>query len=69
MTVPIENKQNIFYPSSDGKPMADNTRQWNWMTFIKNGLEETTLNQKIFVAGIYYGIQSKAITKFELLLM
>ncbi len=39
--------------------MADNTRQWNWMTFIKNGLEETTANQNIFVAGdlLWYPVE------------
>ena len=61
MTVPINiNKQlHIFYPSSDGKRMADNTRQWNWITFIKNGLEETTINQNTFVAGdlLWYPVE------------
>jgi len=59
MTVPIHSKLHINYPSSDGKPMADNTRQWNWITFIKNGLEETTANQAIFVAGdlLWYPVE------------
>ena len=59
MTVPIHSKLHIQYPSSDGKPMADNTRQWNWITFIKNGLEETTVNKKIFVAGdlLWYPVE------------
>ena len=51
MTIPLDRRLHIHYPSSDGKPMADNTRQWNWITFIKNGLEETTAQQNIFVAG------------------
>ncbi|MFK7979230.1 MAG: Uma2 family endonuclease [Saprospiraceae bacterium] len=39
--------------------MADNTRQWNWINFIKNGLEETTANQVIFVAGdlLWYPVE------------
>ena len=59
MTIPIHSKLHIHYPSSDGKPMADNTRQWNWITFIKNGLEETTAGKDIFVAGdlLWYPVE------------
>ncbi|MFK7979403.1 MAG: Uma2 family endonuclease [Saprospiraceae bacterium] len=41
--------------------MADNTRQWNWITFIKNGLEETTAGKNIFVAGdlLWYPVEGK----------
>ncbi|MEM1122630.1 MAG: Uma2 family endonuclease [Bacteroidota bacterium] len=31
--------------------MADNTRQWNWINFIKNNLEEATIGQETFVAS------------------
>ena len=59
MTLNLVNKLHIHYPSSDGKPMADNTRQWNWINFIKNGLEETTVNKDIFVAGdlLWYPVE------------
>ena len=40
-----------FYPSSDGKPMAENTLQFEWITKTKLNLEKTTANQNIFVAG------------------
>jgi Uma2 family endonuclease len=29
----------VVYPESDGKPMADNTRQARWITTIKGGLD------------------------------
>jgi hypothetical protein len=28
-----------LYPSSDGKPMADNTQQYRWLVLIKENLE------------------------------
>ena len=28
-----------LYPSSDGKPMADNTQQYRWIVLIKENLE------------------------------
>ena len=28
-----------LYPSSDGKPMADNTLQYRWIVLIKENLE------------------------------
>lgn len=30
-----ETTSNIIYPDSDGKPMADNTLQFRWITMIK----------------------------------
>jgi len=42
----------IVYPSSDGKPMADNTKQFNWITLIKENLEALFADQPmVFVAG------------------
>ncbi len=31
--------ESIIYPDSDGKPMADNTKQFDWIVTIKGGLE------------------------------
>ncbi len=31
--------QDQLYPDSDGKPMADNTRQYRWLVLIKENLE------------------------------
>ena len=39
------------YPDSDGKPMADNTLQWDWMVKIVGELREMFAGQQVFVAG------------------
>jgi Uma2 family endonuclease len=41
----------VVYPESDGKPMADNTLQWDWMVKIVGELKEMFANQDVFVAG------------------
>jgi Uma2 family endonuclease len=42
----------VVYPDSDGKPMADNTRQFRWIVIIKEGLEFLFRDRPdIFVAG------------------
>ncbi|WP_165220405.1 Uma2 family endonuclease [Aquisphaera insulae] len=42
----------IKYPDSDGKPMADNTIQYEWIVTIKGNLDELDLDgQDVFVAG------------------
>jgi hypothetical protein len=41
----------IVYPESDGKPMADNTLQWEWMVRIVGELREQYAGQQVFVAG------------------
>ena len=49
-----------FYPESDGKPMADNTLQWEWNVTIKTGLDEWYSDQPmVFVAGdlLWYPVQ------------
>lgn len=46
------NKNEIYYPESDGQPMAENTRQFDYIVLIKEGLEilfSAVLN--IFIAG------------------
>ena len=30
----------ILYPDSDGKPMADNTKQFRWIDTLVGGLED-----------------------------
>ncbi|MFY9222838.1 MAG: Uma2 family endonuclease [Blastocatellia bacterium] len=39
----------IFYPESDGKPMAENTKQFEWIVTIKEGLN--AMLPRDFVAG------------------
>jgi hypothetical protein len=41
----------VVYPESDGKPMADNTLQWDWMVKIVGELRELFAGQQVFVAG------------------
>ena len=41
----------VVYPESDGKPMADNTLQWDWIVMIVEELREQFAGQEIFVAG------------------
>ncbi len=42
----------IIYPDSDGKPMADNTKQFRWIVNIKENLELIFANQPdVFIAG------------------
>lgn len=59
MTVNLSKNRPVYYPSSDGKPMAENTVQYDWLTTIKSGLEEITQNQDIFVAGdlLWYPVE------------
>ena len=42
----------VFYPDSDGEPMADNTLQFEWIVTIKEGLEYLFRNDPhVFMAG------------------
>ncbi|WP_165234466.1 Uma2 family endonuclease [Aquisphaera insulae] len=42
----------VRYPDSDGKPMADNTRQFRWIVILKEGLEFAFRDRPdVFVAG------------------
>jgi len=40
-----------FYPSSDGKPMADNTLQFDYIVKIKTNLELLFRDKEVFIAG------------------
>jgi len=43
--------ETVVYPESDGKPMVDNTLQWDWMVKIVGELREMYAGQQVFVAG------------------
>ena len=50
----------ITYPDSDGKPMADNTKQFRWIVIIKDNLELLFADQEdVFVAGdlLWYPVE------------
>jgi Uma2 family endonuclease len=50
----------VIYPDSDGKPMADNTKQFRWIVVIEQNLELLFADrQDVFVAGdlLWYPIE------------
>ena len=52
--------ETIIYPDSDGKPMADNTKQYQWIVKIKENLEILFASQPdVFIAGdlLWYPLQ------------
>jgi Uma2 family endonuclease len=54
-----------LYPDSDGKPMADNTEQYEWIVKIKENLEILfAKNPDIFIAGdlLWYPVKSTLVT-------
>ena len=55
-----KDKRDIVYPDSDGKPMADNTKQFGWIVKIKEGLELLFADvPDVFVAGdlLWYPVE------------
>ncbi len=55
-----QNKSDVFYPESDGKPMADNTKQFRWIVVIEQNLEWWFANDAdVFVAGdlLWYPVE------------
>jgi Uma2 family endonuclease len=50
----------LLYPSSDGKPMAENTRQYRWIVLIKENLEILwAASPNVFIAAdlLWYPVQ------------
>jgi Uma2 family endonuclease len=50
----------VFYPESDGKPMADNTKQFRWIVVIEQNLEWMFRDDaNVFVAGdlLWYPVE------------
>jgi Uma2 family endonuclease len=55
-------KPEIIYPDSDGKPMADNTKQFELIVEIKKGLDLLYINEpNVFIAGdlFWYPVQGQ----------
>jgi Uma2 family endonuclease len=53
----------IIYPDSDGQPMADNTKQFRWITVIKTNLDWLFRDEEmVFVAGdlLWYPVEGNA---------
>src|SRR5690349_9592651 len=54
--------QEIEYPDSDGKPMADDTKQFRWIVTIEGGLDAQYRDDpNVFVAGdlLWYPIEGR----------
>jgi Uma2 family endonuclease len=52
----------IIYPESDGKPMAENTKQYRWITVIKGNLDILFRDRAdVFVAGdlLWYPVEGQ----------
>lgn len=52
----------IHYPESDSKPMADNTKQFHWITVIKQNLDWLfAQDPQVFVAGdlFWYPVEGR----------
>lgn len=52
----------VVYPDSDGKPMADNTKQWRWIARYKGNLDVLFAERDdVFVAGdlLWYPVQGQ----------
>lgn len=56
---PIRLELETLYPESDGKPMADNTKQYRWIVRIVENLKLLLEDQTAFVAGdlLWYPVQ------------
>jgi Uma2 family endonuclease len=55
----------IIYPDSDGQPMADNTKQYQWIVKIKENLEILFASQDdVFIAGdlLWYPVEGSVKT-------
>ncbi len=50
----------IIYPDSDGEPMSDNTKQFQWIVTVEGNLEDQFAdNPEVFVAGdlLWYPVE------------
>lgn len=50
----------VYYPDSDGQPMADNTKQFRWIVTIKENLDLLfAVDPNVFVAGdlLWYPVE------------
>lgn len=55
-----ESLSEIFYPENDGKPMADNTKQFRWILTIQQNIDWLYANDaQVFVAGdlLWYPVE------------
>src|SRR3712207_7120329 len=58
--------EGIVYPESDGKPMAENTLQFEWITTIQGGVDALFRDDpNVFVAGdlLWYPVEGDNVTR------
>ena len=58
--LPSSTQKGLIYPDSDGQPMADNTKQFELIVWIKNNLELLFANDpNVFIAGdlLWYSVE------------
>lgn len=58
--VGVDTQADVFYPESDGKPMADSTKQFRWIVVVKENLDLLFADDPtVFVAGdlLWYPIE------------
>ncbi|GIV16412.1 MAG: hypothetical protein KatS3mg022_1847 [Armatimonadota bacterium] len=56
----VQPRQEVIYPESDGKPMADNTKQFRWILTIYTGIASLFKDDpNVFVAGdlLWYPVE------------
>lgn len=64
MVITSKTSTDIIYPDSDGQPMADNTKQFQWIVTIKENLEILFASQSnVFIAGdlLWYPVSGETI--------
>jgi Uma2 family endonuclease len=62
VSIPSTKQPEIVYPESDGKPMAENTLEFQWIVTIKEGLARVFSSRPdIFVAGdlLWYPVEGR----------
>ncbi len=62
VSMPSRKQSGIVYPESDGKPMADNSLQFQWIVTIKEGLARMfSPRADVFVAGdsLWYPVEGR----------
>lgn len=56
----VTTSQTVYYPDSDGQPMADNTKQFEAIVYLKKGCDWLFINDpNVFVAGdlLWYPVE------------
>ncbi|MCZ0899931.1 Uma2 family endonuclease, partial [Microcoleus sp. HI-ES] len=65
-TIPSQTLPEIIYPDSDGKPMSDNTKQFQLIVKIQGGIDALFKdNENVFVAGdlLWYPVEGDSKTR------